>query len=122
MVYQEQVMQIAQVCRAIRWAAPTCCAAPWARRSSRRWTLNARPSSKERARTTSKTPRLDDLRQGGEVRGLRLQQVPLRALRAGRLSDGYLRANYPVEFFAASMTLDMGNTDKLGNFRASSSG
>jgi DNA polymerase-3 subunit alpha len=29
----------------------------------------------------------------------------------------YLRANYPVEFFAASMTLDMGNTDKLGNFR-----
>jgi DNA polymerase-3 subunit alpha len=29
----------------------------------------------------------------------------------------YLKANYPVEFFAASMTLDMGNTDKLGNFR-----
>jgi DNA polymerase-3 subunit alpha len=29
----------------------------------------------------------------------------------------YLRANFPVEFFAASMTLDMGNTDKLGNFR-----
>src|ERR1700749_3758558 len=28
----------------------------------------------------------------------------------------YLKANYPVEFFAASMTLDMGNTDKLGNF------
>ena len=29
----------------------------------------------------------------------------------------YLRANYPVEFFAASMTLDMGNADKIGNFR-----
>ncbi len=29
----------------------------------------------------------------------------------------YLKANHPVEFFAASMTLDMGNTDKLGNFR-----
>jgi len=25
----------------------------------------------------------------------------------------YLKANYPVEFFAASMTYDMGNTDKL---------
>jgi DNA polymerase-3 subunit alpha len=25
----------------------------------------------------------------------------------------YLKANYPVEFFAASMTCDMGNTDKL---------
>ena len=29
----------------------------------------------------------------------------------------YLKANYPVEFFAASMTLDAGNTDKLGLFR-----
>ena len=29
----------------------------------------------------------------------------------------YLKANYPVEFFAASMTLDMGNSDKIGNFR-----
>ncbi|HSS82655.1 MAG TPA: DNA polymerase III subunit alpha, partial [Reyranella sp.] len=29
----------------------------------------------------------------------------------------YLKANYPVEFFAASMTLDMGNADKIGNFR-----
>jgi DNA polymerase-3 subunit alpha len=29
----------------------------------------------------------------------------------------YLKANYPVEFFAASMTLDMGNTDKLNIFR-----
>ncbi|MGC1465344.1 MAG: DNA polymerase III subunit alpha [Pseudolabrys sp.] len=30
----------------------------------------------------------------------------------------YLKANYPVEFMAASMTLDMGNTDKLAEFRA----
>jgi DNA polymerase III alpha subunit len=29
----------------------------------------------------------------------------------------YLKAHYPVEFFAASMTLDMGNTDKLADFR-----
>jgi DNA polymerase-3 subunit alpha len=29
----------------------------------------------------------------------------------------WLKANYPVEFMAASMTLDMGNTDKLGDFR-----
>src|SRR6202521_4850324 len=28
----------------------------------------------------------------------------------------YLKANYPVEFLAASMTLDMGNTDKLAEF------
>ncbi|MDG2270175.1 MAG: DNA polymerase III subunit alpha, partial [Alphaproteobacteria bacterium] len=29
----------------------------------------------------------------------------------------YLKANYPVEFFAASMTLDMGNTDKLAIYK-----
>ena len=30
---------------------------------------------------------------------------------------GYLKAHYPVEFLAASMTLDMSNTDKLNDFR-----
>ena len=29
----------------------------------------------------------------------------------------YLKTHYPVEFLAASMTLDMGNTDKLADFR-----
>ena len=29
----------------------------------------------------------------------------------------YLKANYPVEFLAASMTLDIGQTDKLAEFR-----
>jgi DNA polymerase-3 subunit alpha len=30
----------------------------------------------------------------------------------------YMKANFPVEFLAASMTLDMSNTDKLSEFRA----
>ena len=29
----------------------------------------------------------------------------------------WLKANYPVEFLAASMTLDLGNTDKLKIFK-----
>ncbi len=29
----------------------------------------------------------------------------------------YMKANHPVEFLAASMTFDMGNTDKLNIFR-----
>jgi len=32
----------------------------------------------------------------------------------------YLKANYPVEFLAASMTLDIGNTDRLNIFRQES--
>lgn len=30
----------------------------------------------------------------------------------------YMKANYPVEFLAATMTLSMGNTDKLSEYRA----
>ncbi len=30
----------------------------------------------------------------------------------------YMKANHPVEFLAATMTLDMGNTDKLAEFRS----
>lgn len=33
----------------------------------------------------------------------------------------YLKANFPVEFIAASMTYDMHNTDKLGTFREDAS-
>ncbi|WP_163478938.1 hypothetical protein, partial [Klebsiella pneumoniae] len=29
----------------------------------------------------------------------------------------WLKANYPVEFMAASMTLELSNTDKLSEFR-----
>ena len=29
----------------------------------------------------------------------------------------YMKANFPVEFMAASLTLEMGNTDKIGEFR-----
>jgi hypothetical protein len=47
-VYQEQVMQISNRSPATRWAMPICCAAPWAKRSSRRWKSSASASSPER--------------------------------------------------------------------------
>ena len=57
-IYQEQVMQIAKRSRrAIRWAKPTCCAARWARRSSRKWTRSARASSRARSSAVSPRPR-----------------------------------------------------------------
>ena len=43
-LYQEQVMQIAQILAGYTWAAPICCAARWARRSPRRWPSSARSS------------------------------------------------------------------------------
>ena len=44
-IYQEQVMQIAQISPATRSARPISCAAPWARRSRPRWTRSAAASS-----------------------------------------------------------------------------
>ena len=52
-VYQEQVMQIANSSPATRWAMPTCCAARWARRSPRRWPSSASASSKARWNATT---------------------------------------------------------------------
>ncbi len=52
-LYQEQVMQIAQVMGATPWARRTCCAAPWARRSPRRWPSSAAASSKAAPTTAS---------------------------------------------------------------------
>ena len=41
-----------------------------------------------------------------------------RPTRCSTYQTAYMKANYPVEFLAASMTLAMGNTDKLAEFRA----
>ena len=41
-----------------------------------------------------------------------------RPMRWSSYQTAYMKANYPVEFLAASMTLDIGNTDKLSEFRA----
>ena len=43
-VYQEQVMQIAQVLSGYSLGKPIFCAAPWARRSSPKWTTSANVS------------------------------------------------------------------------------
>lgn len=51
-LYQEQVMQIAQVMAGYTLGGATCCAAPWARRSPRKWPSSAAASSRA-ARTTA---------------------------------------------------------------------
>ena len=89
-VYQEQVMQIAQEMAGYsRLAARTSCAAPWARRSRRRWTPNGPSSSKaaegKRRRREEGERGLEPPRQ---VRQLRLQQIPRGGLCGGQLPDG----------------------------------
>ena len=68
--------------------APTCCAAPWARRSARRWSSSARSSCEgatERGIAAAKAGEIFDLME--QLRRLRLQQVARRRLCAGQLPD-----------------------------------
>ena len=118
-VYQEQVMQAAQVMAGYSSRArPTCCAAPWARRCKPKWTKQRRRCSSMAAterfgsskrRCSQRTVRLDR-----QVRRLRLQQVTRSGLRAAGLSDRVAeRRITPQEFYAASMCFDMHQSDKL---------
>ena len=113
-IYQEQVMQIAQRCwPATVSARRTSCAAPWARKIRRRWRRSAPISSPARSSGASGGPGGCDFRTAGALRRIRLQQEPRGAYALVTYQTAYMKANYPVEFLAASMTLDMGNTDKL---------
>ena len=56
------------------------------------------------------------LRADGQIRRLRLQQVARGGYALIAYQTAYLKANYPIEFLAASMTLDIGNADKLSGF------
>ena len=72
---------------ATRSAAPTCCAARWARRSPRRWPTHReifREGAAKKAISAEVGRR--GLRPDGEVRGLRLQQVARRRVLAAGVS------------------------------------
>ena len=89
MVYQEQVMQIAQVLSGYSLGGADLLRRAMGKKIQSEMDAQRANfvdgAAQEQRRGGA---RLDDLRQGGEVRGLRLQQVPFRALRAGRLPDG----------------------------------
>ena len=105
--------------RLSRSARPTCCAAPWARRSARKCRSSARTSSKaatERGIERHQADAIFDLLERFAEYGFNKSHAAAYALVA--YQTAYMKANYPVEFLAASMTLDMGNTDKLAEFRA----
>jgi DNA polymerase-3 subunit alpha len=113
-LYQEQVMQIAQVL-----AGYTLGGADMLRRAMGKKKAEEMAKQREiflagRAPTASTPPaRARYLRPDGEVRGLRLQQVALGRLRAGVVPDGLAQAHYPAAFMAAVLSSDMDNTDKV---------
>ncbi|MBJ3774441.1 DNA polymerase III subunit alpha [Acuticoccus mangrovi] len=118
-IYQEQVMQIAQVLSGyslgeadlLRRAMGKKIAAEMAVQRDR--FVNG---AVERGTAAADANRIFDLVAKFANYGFNKSHAAAYALVA--YHTAYLKANYPREFLAASMTMDMGNTEKLADFRA----
>jgi len=118
MIYQEQVMQIAQVL-----AGYTLGGADLLRRAMgkkiqaemdaqrQQFVSGAVERGVERARAELIFDQM------AKFAGYGFNKSHAAAYALVAYQTAYLKANYPVEFMAASMTLDLGNTDKLNHFR-----
>ncbi|HET6375787.1 MAG TPA: DNA polymerase III subunit alpha, partial [Methylocella sp.] len=118
-IYQEQVMQIAQVLAGyslgeadlLRRAMGKKIKAEMAAQRSRFVS-----GAVERGLGQAKADEIFDLLAKFADYGFNKSHAAAYALIA--YQTAYLKANYPVEFLAASMTLDKANTDKLAEFCA----
>jgi DNA polymerase-3 subunit alpha len=111
-VYQEQVMQAAQIWAATRWAAPTCCAAPWARRS-RGDGQAPRDLPRRRGQNgiARKADEVFDLMEKFAGYGFNKSHAAAYSLLA--YHTAWIKVHCTAEFYAANMTIEADNTDKL---------
>jgi DNA polymerase-3 subunit alpha len=117
-IYQEQVMQIAQVL-----AGYSLGEADLLRRAMGKKIKKEMAAQRERFVTGAvergvereQADSIFDLLQRFADYGFNKSHAAAYALVA--YQTAYLKANYPVELIAATMTLDLGNTDKLAEFR-----
>jgi DNA polymerase-3 subunit alpha len=118
MVYQEQVMQIAQVLSGYSLGE-----ADLLRRAMGKKIKAEMDAQKERfvsgAEKNGVDPKQADyiFELVQKFAGYGFNKSHAAAYAVVSYQTAYLKANYPVEFIAASMTLDMGNTDKLMLFK-----
>ena len=118
MVYQEQVMQIAQVLSGYSLGE-----ADLLRRAMGKKIKAEMDAQKERFVSGAVKQNVDAAQADNifelvqKFAGYGFNKSHAAAYAVVSYQTAYLKANYPVEFLAASMTLDMGNTDKLMLFR-----
>jgi DNA polymerase-3 subunit alpha len=118
MIYQEQVMQIAQVL-----AGYTLGGADLLRRAMGKKIQAEMDAQRQQfvdgaAARGVERPRAELIfDQMAKFAGYGFNKSHAAAYALVAYQTAYLKANYPVEFMAASMTLDLGNTDKLAHFR-----
>jgi DNA polymerase-3 subunit alpha len=119
MIYQEQVMQIAQVL-----AGYTLGGADLLRRAMGKKIQSEMDAQRaqfvagatERGVERARAELIFD--QMAKFAGYGFNKSHAAAYALVAYQTAYLKANHPVEFLAASMTLDLGNTDKLAHFRS----
>ena len=118
MVYQEQVMQIAQVLSGYSLGGADLLRRAMGKKiqsemdaQRANFVEGARKNNVEEARASMIFDKV------AKFAGYGFNKCHSAPYALVAYQTAYLKANYPVEFFAASMTLDMGNADKIGNFR-----
>jgi len=118
MIYQEQVMQIAQ-----ELSGFTLGNADLLRRAMGKKDKDEMDRQRQQFIDGAKTKGVDEQKsaqifeQVNKFAGYGFNKSHAAAYALVAYQTAYLKANHPVEFIAASMTLDLGNTDKLNTFR-----
>jgi len=118
MVYQEQVMQIAQ-----ELAGYSLGGADLLRRAMGKKIKSEMEAQRKTfiegavARAVPAAKAEEIFEQVNKFAGYGFPKGHAAAYAMVTYQTAYLKTNYPVEFLAASMTFDMGNTDKLNVFR-----
>jgi DNA polymerase-3 subunit alpha len=118
MIYQEQVMQIAQVLSGYSLGGADLLRRAMGKKIKEEMEAQRRlfvDGAVERGVKADKAAEIFD--QVNKFAGYGFNKSHAAAYAFVSYQTAWLKANYPVEFFAASMTYDMGNTDKLNVFR-----
>jgi DNA polymerase III subunit alpha len=117
-IYQEQVMQIAQVLSGYSLGGADLLRRAMGKKDKQEM-ANQRATfikgAGERGVDEAKASQIFD--QVDRFAGYGFNKSHAAAYALVAYQTAYLKANYPVEFIAASMTLDLSNTDKLNVFR-----
>src|SRR5690606_29441080 len=118
MIYQEQVMQIAQVLSGYSLGSADLLRRAMGKKIKEEMDDQRKlfvDGAVERGVPANKASDIFD--QVAKFAGYGFNKSHAAAYALVAYQTAYLKANYPVEFLAASMTLDMGNTEKLNDFR-----
>jgi len=118
-IYQEQVMQAAQILAGFTLGEADLLRRAMGKKIRKEMQAQRErfvSGSVERGVERNQADAIFDLLERFAEYGFNKSHAAAYALVA--YQTAYMKANYPVEFLAATMTLDMGNTDKLAEFRA----